>query len=313
MTTAISSLKKSETANRFAFARHETFHVRDGWLLKGLDAVVKDPNAFYHKDGHHRLGVGKNILRSISYWVQATGLVEPDANTKGLRPPLIETPLASLIRKYDPYLEDDATLWALHIQLASNRSKATFWYFAFNEFSQREFTEERIVKAVRAFLDDHGVDSIAESSLHKDARCWIRTYLPSRTQNSKSAFDDSLDSPLTSLNLLKQSPLSGHYQFQVGPPGNISPLVFAYSLYHFRQLSEGDAGIASLEDLRWAPYSPGRLLGLDMRSILDYLERLEAQTSYVRLIRTAGLSVVSLQDDIDPLSILAHYYSGIVQ
>ena len=41
--------------------------------------------------------------------------------------------------------------------------------------------------------------------------------------------------------------------------------------------------------------------------MLDYLEELEARTFYARLTRTADLSVVSVNDNVDSLEILAQY------
>ena len=311
MEAGLTTATRHINSRAFAFARHDTFHVRDGWLIKGLDAINNDSDAFYHKDAHHSLGVGKNMLRAISYWVRAMGLVEPQPDAKGFRPQLQETPLASIVKERDPYLEDEATLWALHLELASNQTIATFWYFAFNEYSQRDFTEVRIAIAISEYLESRGIESVAESSIHKDARCFLRTYLPSKSQSSKALLDDSLDSPLAALNLLKQTAVDGHYKFQVGARRNLPLLIFAYALYRFQEFSEDEGRLASLEDLRWGPYSPGRLLGLDMRSILDYLEELEVKTDYARLIRTAGLSVVSLKDNVSSLQILEEYYASV--
>jgi hypothetical protein len=44
---------------------------------------------------------------------------------------------------------------------------------------------------------------------------------------------------------------------------------------------------------------------------LDYLEELEVKTDYARLIRTAGLSVVSLKDNVSSLQILEEYYASV--
>ena len=43
------------------FARHETFHPRFGWLKKGFDAAVEEPEVFLREDAPVQLGVGKNI------------------------------------------------------------------------------------------------------------------------------------------------------------------------------------------------------------------------------------------------------------
>jgi hypothetical protein len=43
-----------------AFARHETFHPRFGWLKKGYDLALEDAQVFLRDDAPVRLGVGKN-------------------------------------------------------------------------------------------------------------------------------------------------------------------------------------------------------------------------------------------------------------
>jgi len=78
----------AEKPERFTFARHETFHLRQGWWFKGLNALSADPEALYAPDAHHQLGVGINMLRSILYWVQATDLVRPASDGPKSRRPL---------------------------------------------------------------------------------------------------------------------------------------------------------------------------------------------------------------------------------
>ena len=58
------------------FARHETFHIREGWLFKGMDAVRHDSTIFLSSDASERLGLGKNMVRALRFWMTATGLAE---------------------------------------------------------------------------------------------------------------------------------------------------------------------------------------------------------------------------------------------
>ena len=48
-----------------AFARHETFHPRFGWFKKGYDLALGDAQVFLRDDAPVRLGVGKNMVRSL--------------------------------------------------------------------------------------------------------------------------------------------------------------------------------------------------------------------------------------------------------
>ena len=60
------------------FARHETFHLREGWLTKGLRKVIAEglPDIFLRKDAIEHLGIGSNMVRSLRFWMQATGVYE---------------------------------------------------------------------------------------------------------------------------------------------------------------------------------------------------------------------------------------------
>lgn len=137
------------TANKITeksrFAAHETFHLRDGWLYKGLKALQTDGASLNQRDAHHKLGIGINMLKSLVYWLQATNLVTATQVRSTSKPPLTLTPLAELILEKDTYYEDLRTLWLLHIQLCSNRELVTFWYWVFNHCPQCEFTEERLL------------------------------------------------------------------------------------------------------------------------------------------------------------------------
>ena len=58
-----------------SFAGHETFVFRYGWLTKAVEAVLSDPEIFSRDDAIVRLGVGKNMVRSIRHWGLATGVL----------------------------------------------------------------------------------------------------------------------------------------------------------------------------------------------------------------------------------------------
>ena len=299
---------KRASARKWTFARHETFHLRDGWLYKALRALESDPLALYRPDAHQELGVGPNMLRSILYWVRATGIVEPE-NQQKVQPPLGFTPLGSLIFEFDPYLEDTATLWLLHTELASNRSLATFWYWAFNEFDRSDFGADQLVDGIGRFLRDQEAEHIVESSLRKDATCFLRTYTPAWSKRHRESFEDSLDCPLAELGLVQRQG-GGRFRFASGAHPSLPAAVFGYALRRYRDIEGPDRIVFSLEELRWRPLSPGRLLGLDSEAILAQLESLEREGGGIRISRTAGLSTVTMDERRDAISIIASYYQA---
>ena len=48
---------------------------RAGWLVKGVRAIEQYGDIFKQEDAFVKLGVGKNMVRSISHWLKATRLV----------------------------------------------------------------------------------------------------------------------------------------------------------------------------------------------------------------------------------------------
>ena len=58
-----------------SFGRHESFPLRFGWLTKGLSGLQLDPKVFEREDATITLGVGKNMVSAMRYWLQATQMV----------------------------------------------------------------------------------------------------------------------------------------------------------------------------------------------------------------------------------------------
>ena len=73
------------TSTHGTFSGHETFVFRYGWLKKGLKGLRERPDVFSAEEAVARLGVGKNMVRSIRHWCLATRLpAEEDGRRKDL-------------------------------------------------------------------------------------------------------------------------------------------------------------------------------------------------------------------------------------
>src|SRR5437016_4735236 len=182
-----------------SFSGHETFPFRYPWLKKGFDAVLADPQVFQREDAITTLGVGKNMVRSIRHWCLAAGVLEEcrDQNVRVLQ----VTDFGKLLfaeQGLDPYLEDPATLWLLHWQIASNRARATTWFWTFSHFHEPEFTRETLTAALFKWAQSLSGKAVAESSIKRDVDCFLRTYVTSRHHQGSLA-EDSLDCPLVEL------------------------------------------------------------------------------------------------------------------
>ena len=85
------------------FGRHETFPLRYGWLTKGFSAVRQNPVIFSRPESAMIvLGVGRNMVNAIQYWLRVTGVV--DFSEGAAKPTVLGEVLLGTAG--DPYLED---------------------------------------------------------------------------------------------------------------------------------------------------------------------------------------------------------------
>lgn len=69
---------------KYTFSGHESFACKSLWLKKGYD-FVKNGHNFNAQDAVVQLGVGKNMVASIRYWMKAFGMCRNDLLTDTAR------------------------------------------------------------------------------------------------------------------------------------------------------------------------------------------------------------------------------------
>lgn len=271
-----------------SFSGHETFVFRYGWLTKAVAAVTDDPAVFTHDDAIVRLGVGKNMVRSIRHWALASGVLQEEPKSRGSAMRVTELGhflLGNAGR--DRYLEDPATLWLLHWQLLSHPTKCSTWRWAFSVMPSNEFTRSTLVDCLLEAAKRTGEKSPSESSIRRDVEVFVRTYLPSR-HSAGSVPEEALDCPLVELELLEES--NGLIRFRRGPKESLPDEVFAFSVLDFWQRTAPNRESLSFSDLSYGLGAPGSAFKLDENSLVERLERLETLTNGDLLYAdTAGL------------------------
>lgn len=179
------------------FASHQTFHLRSGWLAKALDEIGQHHQDSFSEEASIRLGIGKNMVRSLKFWTRAVGFVEFHGNDLDL------SRFARIVKKEDPYLEDDTTWWMIHYFLVTQPDEATSWYYLFNEFGRSEFVKEELVRSISDYSATVLGRQLSESSFIKDVDCILATYVESSEQRGTP--EDNIVCPLSRLGLLSQS------------------------------------------------------------------------------------------------------------
>ena len=280
------------------FAGHETFHLRDGWLHKGITAIKANPLIFGDQFATDELGVGRNMVNSIRYWLTALGVaIESKEKVDGKPKPKLElSPLGKLIAKHDPFIEEDTTLWILHYNLVTNIERATTWYWLFNKFPMKRFDNQAFLNYLSRWVTTESAKPVATPSLQKDMACLARTYTRPSTRHQDASPEDTFESPFSSLGLMDFLENTGSFRMNIGDR-KVPTAAFAYATLRFIE-TNSNSNEASLQDLASAAGSPGRAFLLSSDSLLDHLTSL--QDAYGKrsfsFSRTAGMNLLRIGD-----------------
>lgn len=294
------------------FARHETFHPRFGWLKKGFDKAVENPDIFLSESAPSILGVGKNMVKAIKYWCSAFKVLEENREQgQGRRtvPTMFGQNLLSNTG-WDPYLEDPSSLWLLHWQLLKPPCHATAWHYIFNVFNKNTFGAEEIRDGLVEFKDSSFLNNrILESSVMKDVACILRMYTDH--YGNKGIEEDSIDSPFTELGLIHNYGDSRHYVFNTGPKQNLAPSIIVSACLDYVDIIQESAKTISISRLAYDAGGPGLCFRLSESALADAVEIIARHSDNIFLSDTAGLIQMSFEGEPKVLSkkLLDVYYN----
>ena len=210
----------------YKFSGHETFHCRPIWLKKGFDYANKG-KLFNDSDAVVELGVGKNMVASIKFWLRAFGFYNLHENKlEGLAHDLLNN------EGLDPYLEDEATLFLLNYLLINNVKTASIYYLAFIKLSKEktEFSSEELKSFIKRECLKEEV-AVNEKTLNNDIKVFFKNYIPS--SDAKSSVEDNYNGlfyDLRYLNKVKSSSGETKYRFNINDGRYLPEIVYLYVL-----------------------------------------------------------------------------------
>lgn len=293
--------------HRVSFGRHETFPLRFGWLTKGYREWCANTNVFEEDDATIALGVGKNMVAAIRYWLIAAGVVSVE--DKALKP----TEFGRRVfadEGWDPYLEDDATIWTLHWRLASSPEKATSVFWFFNRFHKPEFSGSELLRNLGEFCRESVLSKVAPATIKHDASLLLRMYERSR-QERGAPIEETLDSPFALLGLVQ--PLSESRQMHQSVPesrGQLPVAAFGYAVAELFEYAQQPAlpvdRIVRSDGLTAAP---GAVFRLTEDGTMRKLEELVAWLPQsFELREAAGIRQLYRLDGRPPMDLLQSHY-----
>ncbi|MEJ1343103.1 MAG: DUF4007 family protein [Candidatus Sedimenticola sp. (ex Thyasira tokunagai)] len=294
--------------NKVGFGRHETFALRYSWLTKGFLALQNDPKIFSNDDAVVNLGVGRNMVNAIRFWLSASRLATQTQDG------YFSTPLGEAIFDkdgYDPYLEDEATIWLIHWLIATNPEQATAWYWFFNRFHKPVFTSQEASTALLEFAKQNVLGKYSQTTVKNDALVLLRMYARSRG-NTNKPLEEALDSPLSILNLVSQAP-GGRTYFSHQADREGLPLgIFGFAVTElFQTVGKQALPIDELMYAKDGNPSLGAVFRLTENALITKLERLIQQVPELFELReTAGIHQLYLMGEIEPADMLAFHYES---
>ncbi|MGE1001445.1 DUF4007 family protein [Ralstonia pseudosolanacearum] len=285
------------------FSGHESFVCRYGWLPKAYQAVSADSGLLKDEErAMHTLGIGRNMVKSLQFWCEATGILVP-ATGHGHRPGPIGRKLLAPEDGWDPHLESLESLWLLHWRLSTGASLAA-WSEVFGEGRLVRFDRQRLVAAL-AQRAEGSARPLAASTLEQHAAIFVQSYY----QPERSG-DDTSWCPLQDLALLRAAKEEdGRIAFNTDAraPIGLSLRVFAIALVEFvLSINQANPSVEFHRLLKGAG-SPGIVFRLDEHQLRAFVENVAQGPlrDAMRFVDTSDTqSVVLLRDRIDPYYLL---------
>lgn len=280
---------------KMTFSGHDTFHCRLFWLKKGFDYIQS--NEKFGDDSGVYLGVGRNMVTSIRFWLKAFGIIDSDDKPTVLYNSLLKD------GGWDPYLENEGTLWLLHYKLCSVNF-ASIYNLIFRELRKikPEFSKSHFID-----LATEKEPKASEKILGKDFSVFTRTYID-KLENVK---EDSLSGLLTELNLVqeigKNEQKETIYHIE---NDNVDSLPYQIVLYGI--LENPDYGNSiSFKSFYNDERGVGNIFALNEDQLEDKLVDIASQYPDMVYSNEAGVKELQIKKRPDPLMVLKEYYNEV--
>ena len=278
-----------EYTTNYRVTGHESFACRYAWLPKVAYHLRRDDRLLGDESrAMVELGVGKNMVRSIRFWAQSSGITTAEGNGRHTLTDFATTLLDE--GGLDLYLEDIRTLWLLHWNLSTNRHAPLLaWDYLINNWHEPEITPSRVVAVLTKETAKQG-GNLSPSTITQHFEAFLHTYVPTRGRKGEIQ-EDNLDCPLVELEFImpqgERQPVGTNgtreviYSFNRDWKPEISEELFIYSLNDFWEGRHAEEAILSLREVAHGHGSPGQVFKLPEADVRVRLEALNKDSDGV--------------------------------
>jgi len=300
--------KQVTNTEKLTFSGHETFHCRHLWLKKGYD-FVKKGRKFTEEDAVVELGVGKNMVTGINFWMKAFGIIDKEGELTEFANYLLSD------NGKDPFIEDEATLWLLHYQLVTLNIASTY-NLIFNEFRKErvEFTKDNFIAFVLRKTEELNLAQINKNTVAADFEVLTKMYL--RTDAQSKDREDTFSGLLTELNIFQEEKRKIEdknttlYSVPTDDKVNIPEEVLLYAIL---DKDEFDKSI-SLYTIEQEKDQVGSVFSIGRTGLVNKIESLAANSKFKSFGITfndhAGIKELQFKMKPNKFDILSTYYGN---
>ena len=290
----------TKTQIKFTFSGHESFQCRHLWLKKGYDFVNKK-KSFNNEDAVVELGVGKNMVSSIRFWMKAFNLLTPADQLTDFAHKLLSDD------GYDPYMEDEGTLWLLHYQLVKKGFASTY-SIVFNELRREkiEFTKDNFISYIKRKSETEKSFQFNVNTLSEDFKVLTKMYL--RLEENNKDKEDSYTGLLTELDLVKLYKKEKNEFFMIENTER-TEIPDEIILYAILDNENFDLSL-SLNTLEQNNNSVGTVFAINKPGLQAKIENLTAKFPNMVFNDQAGIKEIQFKKKPTAYSILDKYYAN---
>lgn len=283
------------TTTKYVFSGHESFPCKTLWLKKGYDFVVQG-KSFNTPDAVIDLGVGKNMVASIRYWLRIFKICEGD------QPTWLGKYLFDETNGKDKYLEDLATLWLLHFSLVFfNEATLYNMFFCGLQRERTHFEKDQILTYVKLRMAEAGKMMLFNpNTVKKDMGVLLQNYVLPR----KPQFNEDFSSLLIDLDLIRQNSEGKGYYFNVDGKRKVTKEIFLFGLLKLKE-QDGDNTISfnTIQD------RVGLVFCMQDFETIEMLKLLASEyNEYFVYSSVAGIKQVQFTKNLDIKLVLDNYY-----
>ena len=240
-----------------------------------------------------KLGVGKNMVRSIRFWALANKIIEQDTGSSS---EFVPTALGHAIFRdkngLDPYLEDPQTLWILHWLLFSKPCSLPVWWLIMNKFPATNIKIKDINNSIQQTITNMSEWKTPSSkSIEKDVNVFIHTYT---TEQGKLSIEDYLDCPFRQLHMIRHS--KDMIRFVFGKKYGMSAYVVAFASLDFIKRANISSKSISITRLATESGSVGNIFKVGENDITDMLNQVCNTTNQIQMKNINGVQHLVFDD-----------------